>query len=189
MPAGALVVANGGIPTQSETGRSHRDLERMDPSLVALDARDGRLLGQWRLPDPRLSIRHLAFDPVSRCVGIALQAEHDDRAARDAAPVLATWDGRTLRTAEPAPGAQGYGGDIGARPGGGFWISATRGDTLTGWDRQGRVVARLPLNQACAVATRGAHWWAGGGAQVRGEGAAWALPMQAELDNHWLALG
>ena len=47
--AGALIVANGGVPTAPETGRVKRDLDRMDSSLVRLDAHTGRLLGQWRV--------------------------------------------------------------------------------------------------------------------------------------------
>lgn len=59
---GSLLVANGGVPTRPETGRAKLDLARMDPSLVRLSTESGALLGQWRLPDARLSIRHLARD-------------------------------------------------------------------------------------------------------------------------------
>ena len=68
---GTLLVANGGIPTQPETGRAKRDLERMDPSLVRLDPADGRLLGQWassfRLAASRTPIRPA---PPSRSVSV-----------------------------------------------------------------------------------------------------------------------
>jgi hypothetical protein len=185
LPAGTLVVANGGIPTQSETGRSHRDLSRMDPSLVALHPGTGELLGQWRLPDPRLSIRHLAFDPVGRRVGIAMQAEHDDETRRRDAPLLATWDGRGLTTAAPAPGALGYGGDICARAGGGFWLSATRANQLLGYSPQGEVVARVALPAAGALAARNGHAWAGGAAAMWcDDGAAPATALN--FDNHWV---
>ena len=49
------IVANGGLWRTLEGQK--RDLDRMDPSLVKLDGRDGALRAQWRLPDPRLSIR------------------------------------------------------------------------------------------------------------------------------------
>ncbi|MBA2723956.1 MAG: DUF1513 domain-containing protein, partial [Methylibium sp.] len=43
---GRLLVANGGIPTQPETGRAKRGLDRMDASLVRLDVEaNGRRLG------------------------------------------------------------------------------------------------------------------------------------------------
>ncbi|MFM2406635.1 MAG: hypothetical protein RL223_4515 [Pseudomonadota bacterium] len=57
---GALYVANGGITTLPETGRRKLALGTMDSSIVRLDGHDGRLLAQWRLDDPRLSLRHLA---------------------------------------------------------------------------------------------------------------------------------
>lgn len=185
VPAGALLVANGGIPTQSETGRSHRDLSRMDPSLVALDPRTGRLLGQWRLADPRLSIRHLAFDPASRQVGIALQAEHDDEAARRDAPLLAIWSDRGLEAAPAMPQAMGYGGDICARPGGGFFVSATRAHAVLATDTQGRVVERTALRDAGALAGTGARWWGAGSQAVVVVGQPLAAPATLRLDNHW----
>nr|WP_291993229.1 DUF1513 domain-containing protein [Candidatus Accumulibacter sp. ACC003] len=46
IPAGALLVANGGIPTQAESGRGKKVVADMDSSLVALDSKDGQLLGQ-----------------------------------------------------------------------------------------------------------------------------------------------
>jgi len=185
VPAGALIVANGGIPTQSETGRSHRDLTRMDPSLVALHPVSGALLGQWRLPDPRLSIRHLAFDPVGACVGIALQAEHDDEAARRDAPLLATWDGRALTAAPPLAGALGYGADICARAGGGFWLSATRANQVLGLSPAGAVVARIDLPAAGPLAAREGHAWAGGAAAMW-QDAGTAPATALRFDNHWI---
>ena len=56
---GTLVVANGGI-VRDARGRQ-RAGEAMDSSLVRLDPATGRLLGQWRLADPALSMRHLAW--------------------------------------------------------------------------------------------------------------------------------
>jgi len=186
VPAGALLVANGGIPTQSETGRSHRDLTRMDPSLVALDARDGRLIGQWRLPDPRLSIRHLAFDPVSRQVGIALQAEHDDHAVRRDAPLLAIWGADGLQAAPDTPHGMGYGGDICSRTGGGFLVSASRAHAVLAVDAEGRVVQRIPLHNAVALASSDAGWL-GAGSQALAVGSlqvSVSLPLR--VDNHWV---
>jgi hypothetical protein len=105
---GSLVVANGGIPALPETGRLKIHMNRMDASLVRLDTRNGALLGQWRLADKRLSLRHMAWGlaPAAggpRALGIALQAEHDDIAAKiAAAPVLALFDGQKLRTCTAA---------------------------------------------------------------------------------------
>jgi hypothetical protein len=196
-PAGTLIVANGGIPTLPETGRLKTGLGRMDASLVALHPGSGELLGQWRLADPRLSIRHLAWDPVSARIGIALQAEHTDPALKAAAPVLALWDGRTLRAAEDQPPLAGYGGDICAWPGGGFAVSCPRVHQLALFDALGRWRGGLPQAEACALASAAGQWWLGGRGGVlqgRREGEpVWnraTRPAEAglQIDNHWVAL-
>jgi hypothetical protein len=65
--------------------REARSLEKIDEwathgmglhELLALNPKSGALLGQWRLGDPFLSIRHLAWDASTQRLGIALQAEH-----------------------------------------------------------------------------------------------------------------
>jgi uncharacterized protein len=99
-----LFVANGGVPTRPETGRAKQSLPSMDSSLIAIDLRRGRRSGCWRLPDARLSMRHLAWHAPSRTLGIALQAEHDDADERARAPLLALFDGDRLR-AVPLPAA------------------------------------------------------------------------------------
>jgi uncharacterized protein len=185
IPAGALMVANGGIPTQSETGRSHRDLTRMDPSLVALHPQHGGLLGQWRLDDPRLGTRHLAFDPVSGLLGVALQSEHDDAESRTAAPLLAMWDGQSLRPAPAMSDMLGYGGDICARHGGGFWLSATRAHEIIGTDTAGVIVERHALRDACALQSADGRWWAAGSEGFIGSNGRNRAVQRARLDNHW----
>ncbi|MFY3385614.1 DUF1513 domain-containing protein [Paracidovorax sp. MALMAid1276] len=192
-----LVVANGGVPTAPETGRVKRHLERMDSSIVRLDAGTGALLGQWRLPDPRLSLRHLAWSPDERTLGIALQAEHDDAAAKDAAPVLALFDGQQLHTqATRGPAARrihGYGGSIAATPAG-WAVSCPRADGIATYAPEGAWQGLVPLPEVCPLAVHGGALWAGGleaslqntqvgppvrhphGPQLQG----------ARLDNHWV---
>lgn len=69
MPDGDhFVVANGGIETHPDFGRAELNLESMDPSIVFIDRRDGRLVGQLRLAAGlhQLSIRHMAIDARGR---------------------------------------------------------------------------------------------------------------------------
>lgn len=63
-----LAVANGGIETHPDFGRSELNLDMMDPSLAFIDARDGHLIGQLRLAADlhKLSIRHMAVDARNR---------------------------------------------------------------------------------------------------------------------------
>ena len=162
IPAGSLIVDNGGIPALPETGRAKRKLERMDASLLALDPHTGDVRGQWGLSDPYLSIRHLAWDATSHRLGIALQAEHPDPAQRQAAPVLAVWDGAQLVPAVGQPSLQGYGGDICARPGGGFAVSCPRADTLALFTPAAVWQNNQPHRDVCALAAQDHQGWASG---------------------------
>lgn len=190
IPAGSLLGANGGIPTLPETGRSKRALDRMDASLVALSPHDGARLGQWRLDDPFLSIRHLAWDPVSRTVGIALQAEHPEADAKRRAPVIAVWNGQRLQAALEQPAMQGYGGDICALPGGGFVVSCPRADTLALFGADARWSRNQPHREAYALAADEAHWWASGaeGVWCAPQGAAARSSARLRFDNHWVVI-
>lgn len=190
-----LVVANGGIPTLPETGRLKLGLDRMDSSLVTLDTHWGAVLGQWRLPDRRLSLRHLAWHAsgAQPVLGIALQAEHDDAPAKAGAPLLALFDGRQLRTADAAPMAlAGYGGSIAATPEG-FAVSAPKAGTVALWRADGRWASSAPLAQACALADEAGRLWVGGEPGVlRGGDDAGFTAMTKDralrLDNHWVLL-
>lgn len=57
-----LIIANGGIETHPDFGRTKLNLDRMEPSLALVDARDGRLIERHVLPTPlrQLSTRHLS---------------------------------------------------------------------------------------------------------------------------------
>ena len=191
-PAGTLMVANGGIATLPETGRSKRKLARMDASLVALNPASGALLGQWRLADPFLSIRHLAWDVSTKRLGIALQTEHPAAADRWRAPVLAVWDGARLTTTPEPPDLRGYGGAVAARPGGGFLVGCPRANALAVFDAEARWSHNMALPDACAVAVSAGHWWAGGSTGVLHAAPGNDAPVHLAVanavprwDNHW----
>lgn len=195
---GHLVLAHGGI-LRTPDGRK-RDLDRMASSLVRIDGRDGRRLGEWRLDDPRLSLRHLAWGrdaDGAPLLGVALQAEHDDAGRRAAAPVLAVWDGQSLSVPSIAADGQGYAGDIVPAARAGFALSSQKAGRallwLAGRDADLHTIARL--TDPCALASADAQ----GGVLVAGAlGAgrwhpsdpprmlAWPAPMA--IDNHWVVL-
>jgi hypothetical protein len=185
---GAFVVANGGVPTRPETGRIKRNLDDMDSSLVRLDGTSGTLLDQWRLPDPRLSLRHLAWNGDR--LGVALQAEHDDANAKACAPVLAVFDGRDLSSmAAPEPLA-GYGGSIAAFADG-FAVSCPRAQGVALFTAAG-YQERIPLAEVCALVSASNGLWAGGlqHALMHKAGAPEELSLLPgiRLDNHWIEL-
>jgi hypothetical protein len=176
-----LLVANGGVPTRPETGRIKLDRSGMDASLVRLSLADGQLIGQWRLQDPRLSVRHLARHR-SGLVGITLQAEHDDARDRASAPVLAVFDGHRIRPVAGSRGLAGYGGDICATAHG-YAVGATRADRQVEFDLAGRLIADALLPQACAQVE---SWSLGQQLLHRASGRQMAWPAGQRLDNHAL---
>lgn len=199
--SGKLVVANGGIRRAANDRK--RDLDRMASSLVRLDPATGELLGQWRLHDPRLSLRHLALgnDRAANgkpLIGVAIEAEHDDPAKRAAAPVLAIWDGAELQTPSHVPVGRGYSSDIVAGPAGGFYLNGEFAHNVMLWHpgqpAELTVIADLERARSLAV------WQTDGGDGVligaRKGVARWhpraapkfmPWPLDMSVDIHWTA--
>ena len=63
-----LAVANGGIKQHPDTGRTKLNLDHMEPSLVIVDLRDGRMVEKHAMPDDirQLSTRHMDIDAHGR---------------------------------------------------------------------------------------------------------------------------
>ncbi|MCA0177967.1 MAG: DUF1513 domain-containing protein [Proteobacteria bacterium] len=173
---GSLLLALGGVPSQPETGRLKRTDQHMASSLVRLAWADGQPQGQWTLPDANLSLRHLARH-AGGTVGIALQSEAFDAAARAAAPLLALWTPAAgLRlAAQPQPLA-GYGGSVVATADG-FAVSAPRAGGVGQWRADGQWQGLQPAAEACALALVAGRLVVGAQDTLAG----------LRLDNHWLA--
>jgi hypothetical protein len=86
-----LVIANGGIETHPDFGRTKLNIDQMEPSLVLLDARTGKMIQRHRLPTSlrQLSTRHLDIAENGR-IWFACQWE----GPRNALPPLAGWFAR-----------------------------------------------------------------------------------------------
>jgi len=199
---GRLMVANGGIPRTADD-RKH-DLHRMESSLVRLDARSGALLGRWTLPDPRLSLRHMAWadEPAQgpRALGLAMEAVHDTAQDRARAPVFALFEHERLTLPATQNDRFGYSGDIAAAFGGGFVMSSHQTDQVLLWHPSQPTQLRqvVAFRRAYALATwHGPDDLAGalvatGLGLVRwhptdpGRFMVWPEPMA--LDNHWVLL-
>ncbi|HMM55374.1 MAG TPA: DUF1513 domain-containing protein [Candidatus Desulfobacillus sp.] len=199
---GSLLVANGGVARRPEDD-SKLPLDDMDPSLVRLDGRNGDLLGQWRLPDSRLSIRHMAWNrPAAEpgaLLGLALQAEHKEAERRRSAPVLAVFDGKTFVLPTHLGDGAGYCGNIAPAHRGGFVLTSIAGKALL-WHPgiPEKLQTIIEMEEAYALAP----WHGpgrGGGALVaaavglvrwhpetKAQILAWPQPMA--IDNHWALL-
>ena len=199
---GHLIVANGGVP-RTLADKKH-DLHRMDASLVRLDAKNGTLLRQWRLADPRLSLRHLAWSHTpldsEAYLGVAIQAEHEDAEKRAAAPILAILDGDELFIPTRANDGVGYAGDIAPGYRGGFVLSSNQAGIAQLWHpgTSDKMTAIVRMEETYALAP-----WSGPGkgggvlvataiGLVRSHPTAkpallpWPQPMA--LDNHWVLI-
>ncbi|WP_168735333.1 DUF1513 domain-containing protein [Pseudothauera rhizosphaerae] len=194
---GPLAVANGGILTLPETGRLKHNLDRMDPSLAVLDPADGRVLAQYRLPDPWMSVRHVAQAADGR-IAVSLQNEAADAATPDyARPLFATVEDGALRYGAATPEALAacgpYAGDIAAVDGPAgtvFAVSCSVAGTLALWHADGRYVGHLPAPGVCALTVAdggllatgdGGELWAVAAAEARTQ-ARW--PHAYAFDNH-----
>ncbi len=193
---GSLLVAHGGILRDAAGRKLEGEGARMVPSLVRIAPSSGTVLGEWRLPDPRLSIRHMAWSTSdSPLLGLALQAEHEDPRERTSAPVLALWDGQSLSTPCADTAAAGYVGDITAGPGGGFVLSAQKQGRGLWWQPAApeRFTPMAELTEPCALvpSAQGALLGAGRGLarwQLAGRSAMLRWPVALAPDNHAVRL-
>lgn len=149
-----VLIALGGVP-RDERGR-RLPARPMEPALLRVDTTTGEVTRRWTLGDPRLSVRHMAWsvDGDRRLLGIALQAQHDERHERLNAPLLAVWDGDTLSVPPcPTPNYEGYAGDICAGPGGSFLLSAQRSGRALLWhpDAPDELTSLGELKEVCAL--------------------------------------
>ena len=199
---GHLFVANGGIP-RTPSDRKF-DIHRMDASLVHIDTANGKLLGKWKVGDPRLSLRHMAWsrapqDPDA-LLGIAMQAEHDLEAERRLAPILAVFDGKRLSIPTQENDGIGYAGDIAPALHDGFALSSHQADVANLWHPGLPERMRPIIELKAPYALSGWHGAQDGGgivvATAYGLGS-WhpstppnllPWPEAMALDNHWIVI-
>lgn len=120
-----LIIANGGIETHPDFGRTKLNLDHMEPSLVICDARTGALIEKHALPENlrRLSTRHLALADNGR-IWFACQYE----GPRNDLPPLVGYFGRgeALRFVDlPEETTEGLANYVGA-------IAINRRDNIVG---------------------------------------------------------
>lgn len=195
MPDGVtLVVANGGIETHPDYGRSELNIETMDPSVVFIDRRDGALVGQLRLDGGlhQLSIRHMAIDARSRvwfgCQYKGAPSQSPQLvgyASMDGVIKLINLPNDTLRD------LRNYVGSVAASADGNtIAISSPEGDLLVAIDAdagQPRLVQTL--RSGCGLAADGAGFVASSGmGELIGVGENERAPQHYDFqfDNHML---
>ncbi|MEJ2681016.1 MAG: DUF1513 domain-containing protein [Gammaproteobacteria bacterium] len=152
-----LVVANGGIQTHPDTGRSKLNIDDMQPSLVYLDRHTGTRLEQSFLP-PALhqnSIRHLALTPDDRvCLVMQYEGKH-----REDIPLIGLHQrGTPIRLlSAPAPiqrRMRYYCGSVCVDASGQlFAVSSPHGGLITFWRTdQGDCIGHTDIIDGCGIA-------------------------------------
>jgi hypothetical protein len=164
-----LVVANGGIRTHPDLGRSKLNLKDMDPLLAYVDSADGALRGSCRPPAShhQLSVRHLAVTN-DEAVCIAMQFEGP---ANIHPPLVAIHRrDQPLKLLLAPPGIQerlrNYCGSVCCDSSGTcFAVSSPRGNLITFWTSAGEYVDCLQLEDGCGIAAHEepGHFWISSG--------------------------
>lgn len=155
--AQTMAIANGGIETHPDTGRTKLNLPTMAPNLTYCDL-DGKILEQVELPDSfrKNSIRHLAARPDG-LVAFAMQWQGDKA---DHPPLLGLHKRGTAPRLLSAPDPeqarmQGYAGSVAFSPDGAqVAITSPRGSGLHRFDvSAGELVDAFALEDVCGLGT------------------------------------
>ncbi len=152
-----IVVANGGIETHPDYGRTELNLNTMESTVVFLDRRDGSLKGKLALESDlhQLSIRHMAVDARGR-VWFGCQFR-GDAARRPQLVGFATLDGDIQLIDLPENSLRNlrnYVGSVASSTDGSLIaVSSPEGDTLLAIDAQTRTPAAVAtLRSGCGIA-------------------------------------
>ncbi|MBL8566641.1 MAG: DUF1513 domain-containing protein [Hyphomicrobiaceae bacterium] len=152
-----ICVANGGIETHPDAGRSELNLDTMRPSLVFLDSVTGDVVAEHVLPQElnRLSLRHLCADGSGKVWfggqwqgAVASSPELIGSAGRDR-PISLVEGGETL-----GAGLKGYVGSVSASNDGRIIAaSAPKAGAVVFIDpATGRVLGQKRLRDVCGIA-------------------------------------
>ncbi|MBY0273749.1 DUF1513 domain-containing protein [Candidatus Binatia bacterium] len=152
-----LAIANGGLVTDLADGKQRRrdlNIPDMDPSLVFVDVRSGRLLEQARPDDHFASVRHLAL-ARDGTVAVAMQYEGPET---NPYPVLGFHRGGSAIETVSAPHElrvrmQRYAASVCVSSTGVAAVTCPRGDTVAFFSTNGDLVASHEVRDAGGVAT------------------------------------
>lgn len=182
-----LIVANGGILTHPDLGRSKLNLDDMAPNLTVFNLPTGAIERQFVLPERlhQLSIRHIDVDEKAT-VYIGLQDQIKGR--HDLALVWRTEGSELVALEEPEAGwsaFKGYVGSVSAHKGQ-LCVSSPRGNCLHIWGAENKFVKEADV---CGIAPD----IKGGFLQTSGQGIisdarGRSVKVALHFDNHCLAV-
>lgn len=151
-----LVIANGGILTHPDTGRSKLNLDTMRPALTYIDTQTNKVIDDYRLDQKQhqLSIRHL---DVSKDDQVCFVMQYQGSRHHNVALVGFHKGESQLQLAEmPSeilPKMRNYCGSVSTDTSGKtFAVSSPRGNLITLWGNKGEFIAYYDLVDGCGVA-------------------------------------
>ncbi|MEM8547807.1 MAG: DUF1513 domain-containing protein, partial [Pseudomonadota bacterium] len=152
-----LVIANGGIATNPDYGRTPLNVDSMAPSLVHIRVRDGRLLGRVTPSHSKSSVRHI--DTLENGTVIVGMQQQDGAAGHE--PLVASTDWLSSRDLQPLDvtpqdllSLQDYTASVCCDPVSGHTvITSPVGHRVTFWHAlQQRFVGSMRLSDVAGVA-------------------------------------
>ena len=156
--ADTIVVANGGLLTRPESGAEVLNLETMDSNLTYISLNSGDMLEQWRVPDPKASLRHFDIAPDG-LVAIGMQVQRAALSHDRPVPLTALHRrGSAIQLLEDGlnltPSMKDYVGSVAvciATRSAGF--SSPRGDVVVFWSiDDGQQLGYHQLSDCCGLA-------------------------------------
>lgn len=186
-----LIIALGGIKTHPDYDRIKLNLDTMQPALLLMDRRSGRIQSRYTPSHHQLSCRHLDVSPD----GIVIAGYQYQGPEWEAPPLIARLDTRTHQFTEIGlpedvqASLRNYTASIAASPAGRFTaITAPRGNQVVIVDhRAGTYVRRYSVADVAGAlpAGRGFVVSSGDGSVHRIAPERDAVKRLAQLDIHW----
>ncbi len=161
--ADTVVVANGGLLTRPESGAQVLNLETMDSNLTYLSLSSAALLEQWRVPEPKASLRHFDIS-ADGLVALGMQVQRAALSHDRPVPLTALHRrGSAIQLLEDGlnitPSMKDYVGSVAvcsATRSAGF--SSPRGDVVAFWGiDDGQQLGYHQLSDCCGLAVNPAQ--------------------------------
>ncbi|MCK5725363.1 MAG: DUF1513 domain-containing protein [Thiotrichaceae bacterium] len=152
-----LVVANGGILTHPDSGRSKLNLDRMTPALTYLNAGDGKVIADYQLAKKyhQLSIRHFDINSEDTvCFAMQYQGVRQHRLPLVGFHQQGQSTLQLVDTPKPLlDQMKNYCGSVCVdQSGKSFAVSSPRGNLISFWSDQGKYLSSQRLNDGCGIA-------------------------------------
>lgn len=151
-----LVVANGGIQTHPDSGRTPLNLDSMASSLCFIDSATGECKQRVTVPEPKASIRHVSV-AHDGTVAFAMQMQRASANHTGLVPLAGFYHAKRGLTLAEHPDVviarlNDYVGSVAIHPETGLaGFTSPRGDLAAFWHRDGKFAGHHALHDVCGI--------------------------------------